>query len=213
MGWKDVVKWPLAVAAAPVTGGASLAWPIVSTGIEVAGSLYGSHKAGQASDKALAFDRESFDAQMELERQRDAEKFRQWKADEEFRRREFDATEGQRLYDRSLSEYDQQLRMAQEARRGPYRQARRQAMGRLGDLLGIPFDLGQMVTSPTWSPPDGDGGAWAPLPDVESQTMGDLLGLTGKKAVPRGDATTASYTPVVERRRRPMERLRLEGRR
>ena len=160
---------------------------------------YGAHRQGQASTRAsaatttanaeaLRFEREQAAAD---QRRFDAEqtaKREQWAADEAFRQNQYRASEEDRLFQRMLLEQ-------QEARRAPFREASRQALGRVGDILGIRFDTA--VRPPLVAAagtPLAAGGA--PVSSARPRPM-----LPGPvTADPRGaarPATEASYAPVT----------------
>ncbi len=184
------------------------------------GAIAGSRSASSASKRATEAEERGLDQQLALERERDVESRRQWDADQVFQQREFEAAEEARMFQRRLDTYNQELVAAREARRTPYRAASRAAMGRLGDVLGLEFDIGDAVASPGWETGDAGVAPTGAASDVVAtgasrlqpgapRTMGQVLGMDPAQAQTRtGDATGLSYSPVnqVRQMRRPRVR-------
>ena len=194
--------------AAPFTGGASMAWALgIGAGVDAATSIYGAHKAGSAEERALKSQEDATADAMELERDQMAEDKRRWDRDEAFRAEQWAASEEDRLFRLALDRYQQELLVARDARAQPYREASRAAMGRLGDILGIDFDPGELVNSPVWRGGglSGAHGADLPLPAANAtqspsvprpgMTTGDVLNWQ-PRAVNDAPATAVSYAPV-----------------
>ena len=144
---------------------------------------------------------------MKLERDQMAEDKRRWEIDEAFRKQQWSASEETRLYELALSRYGQELLVARDARAQPYRRASRSALIRLGDILGIDFDPGELVDSPVWRGGglSGASGADLPLPAGNAtqapsgmrpgMTTGEMLRMSDR-AVNDAPSTEASYSPV-----------------
>jgi len=127
---------------------------IIGTGINAGAQIYGSRRAGQASEAGARIAQQGTDAQLAYERERDAQAKLQWEADQKFQadkwkaeqenmahqRAILDAQEADRVRRASLDSerdaFDLQTRREREARLAPYRAASTAALGRLGDLMG-----------------------------------------------------------------------------
>jgi hypothetical protein len=134
----------------PPAVGAAIATGLFSGGAAIAGNK----AASSASGRAERFEREQFQRQMALERERDIEAKRQWEALQEANRLKFESDQNARIYQRALDNYNQEARIAHGARRTPYRAISREAVGRLGQILGMDIDVGSAVPNPTWRRPD-----------------------------------------------------------
>lgn len=111
-----------------MTLGSILGSQLLGQGVNAGAQLYGAHKAGQANDRASAYQAAADERTYQLELQRDAEARRQWEATQEMEKRRLDADEEERSYRRGLDE-------AKETRLAPYRQASQVALGQLLGLL------------------------------------------------------------------------------
>lgn len=118
-----------AVAPAAAGGLGSLAkWSIVGALGNAGANMYGAHRQAGASRYAADLEARSYDdAMRETQLQREDDQ-RRWEAEQEFESKKWAASEDERLFNRRLIE-------DREARREPYRQASRMALGRLSDLL------------------------------------------------------------------------------
>ena len=181
---------------------------IIGSAVSGGATVHGARKQAQASREALRSEERSTAAAEQLERENAAEDRRRWEIEEAQRAEEFAATEEERLFRRRLDEYNIELAAAREARQAPYRAARRAAMGRLGDVLGLDFDMGDPVAGPVWPGGDGSGamptttaGATAVTPagmraPQQPRTLGQVLGMDpGTRTLSR-PATDLSYSPV-----------------
>ena len=184
--------------------------PLIAGGVKAATGIYGSKKQQRGNDRALAAEERALLRQEKLDSETAAEQKLQWESDEKFRRDQFAASEETRIFQRGLDTYDQELQVAREARKTPYRQASRQSLGRLGEVLGLDFDQGYAVANPEWSRPnyhESDRAqataarAGASAPPQGRQNVGITMGGALSKdrpgtLTPGRNATDTSYSPV-----------------
>jgi hypothetical protein len=117
-------------AGAAKAGGMSLATKLTlgSLAADAGSRVYGAHQANRASQRATDL-QAKYDADAIAFEERDrADRERQWQLQYELDRRRSLGDEDDRLFNRRLIE-------AREARRGPFREASRQSLGRLSDLM------------------------------------------------------------------------------
>jgi len=134
---------------------------IVGTGINAAAQVYGANRANAASNRAADASERGNAAELAFLREQEAERRRQWDADQQQQARQWAASEEERAYNRTQSEanaaertrraaleermnastederlYRRRLDEERDARRQPYRDASLGALGRLGSLMG-----------------------------------------------------------------------------
>ena len=152
----------------------------VSSGAGAAASIYGARRAGQGTDKALAYQTAADQRAEKLQRQ------------------QIRIADEQAAYDRRLDAYNQGSRVVRDARGVPYRQASQGALVKLGGVLGIPVDPQAASSGPTWDPsadtipgqyPPGGGPAGG---DYKEQ----MRGLIGDR--PLTTATMLDLEPQLE---------------
>lgn len=133
----------LAIAGVPAMLGS-----VAAGGVAAGATVYGSKKASAASRRASdVTDRANRAAEEDLRAQREEER-RRWEAEQEQAAREFAALEEERRYTREKDEYEQRLKQEREARMAPYRQMSAQALGSLGQMLGLGRPQGAPMPSP-----------------------------------------------------------------
>lgn len=152
-----------------------------SSGIGAAANVYGSKKQSQAANRAADVQSRADAAALEDARAQREEAKRQFDAQQAQQAKEFAAAEEERAYARQKDEYNQRLLQEREQRAAPYRQLSQQAVGRLGDLLGL--SRGMPLASP--APIQGNAPMSAPMRDPRFQavsrgmSMADLLNMRG----------------------------------
>lgn len=168
---------------------AAVAIPLVTAAIGAGTTVYGARSAGKSARRASNVQATSDAAALEDARAQREEAKRQFDAQQAQQAKEFAASEEQRVFDRQQAEfarqnteYQQQLLREREQRAAPYRQLSQQAVGRLGDLLGL--SRGMPMASP--APMQGGSAPMpAPMNDPRFQnvsrgmSMADLLNLRG----------------------------------
>lgn len=165
---------------------AVVAVPLITGAIAGGASIYGSHKASGSARRAMEVQASSDRAALEDARAQREEERRANQVAEEQKAREFAAAEEERQYARRLQE-------EREARQAPYRAMSAQALGSLGQLLGI-----QMPQMPTGGAPSGTSTTprppmSGPLRPLSPETSGPMYGkppmtigdLTGMRNKPR----------------------------
>lgn len=169
---------------------AAVAVPLITAAISTGATVYGSRKSGQSARRAQDIQGRSDDSMLALETRRDEEARRQWDADQQQRAKEFAAAEEDRAFNRQQAEiaasdraYQQQLLREREQRAVPYRAMSQQALGNLGQLLGIDMSGGgplrtggAAMSAPRVQPPTAlmaRSDTSGPLP--QAPTLGDLI--------------------------------------
>jgi hypothetical protein len=122
----------------PIFAAAALPYTLsaIGAGASAGAGIYGAKKAGAAAKRAANVEQQSNQQAFELERQRLDEERRQWEAQQNLNRAQFDAAENERLFGQQETLAGRRLLEAREARRIPYHQAGLEAIGRIRDLTG-----------------------------------------------------------------------------
>jgi hypothetical protein len=117
-------------------------------------AVFGSSQAAASSRRSDRIQQQALWQQQDLERKRIAEDKLRWEAEQKAQGLQFADDQNARIYQRALDNYNQEARIAHGARRTPYRAISREAVGRLGQILGMDIDVGSAVENPTWRRPD-----------------------------------------------------------
>lgn len=154
---------------------------LIGSAVAGGATAYGVHSSGSSAKRAAGIQATSDAAALEDARQQREEAKRQFDAQQAQQAKEFAAAEEERAYARQKDEYNQRLLQEREQRAAPYRQLSQQAVGRLGDLLGL--SRGMPLASP--APMQGNAPMSAPMSDPRFQnvsrgmSMADLLNMRG----------------------------------
>ena len=134
----------------PVEVGAAIATGLFSGG----SAVIGSSQAAASSRRSDRIQQQALWRQEDLERKRIAEDKLRWEAEQKAQGLKFEDDQNARIYQRALDNYNQEARIAHGTRPTPYRAISREAVGRLGQILGMDIDVGSAVPNPTWRRPD-----------------------------------------------------------
>lgn len=135
------VGFGAAPAAGAGAGMGAASW--IGRGIDAGANIYGANRANAASNRAAAAAERGAEAELAFLREQEAERRRQWEADQAFQAQKFAADEEERAFNRRIAEaaeadrgVDRRLREERETRLAPYRAASADALGRIGTILG-----------------------------------------------------------------------------
>jgi hypothetical protein len=172
--------------------------PAVGTaiaGIFGAGAqMYGANEQENASIRAANMQSASNALAMEQQKAQDAQHKAEFDTQQAELKRQWDATQA----------FNANVYNTQQARLAPYRAASTQALGRLGDLLGMHFDTSTPPpTTYQTQPFNSNPGAAAQPPPTATAAPAAAAPLSLAPAMamgspaPQGVATSPSYTPVI----------------
>lgn len=147
----------------PAAAAVPMFWGAVGAGAAAGGTIYGAHKQASASKRASTYQADADRMALEEARLQREEDRRRWEAEQQFQAQQWAASEEDRAFRRSIDERQLRLDDEREARRAPYRAASQAALGRLGDILGIPMSGGNS---------GGGGGFQAPQAWLSPSRMG-----------------------------------------
>lgn len=173
---------------------AAVAVPLITAAVGAGATAYGARSAGKSARRAQDIQTRTDDQTLQFEREREVEARRQWEAQQAFQAQQFAAQEDERRWQRQQQEYQQRLIEEREARQAPYRAASQQALGRLGDILGLSFN----APSPSTGRPVSGAAAGTPARPMD----GGRQMLSSRPPVVSGPMTRAtepSYMPVNPR--------------
>lgn len=115
---------------------------VIGAGINAGASIYGANRQNAANNRAAQASERGAESELAFLREQEAERRRQWEADQQFQAQKWAADEEERAFRRRIAESDEadrvlvrQREQERETRRAPYRAASEAALGRLGTLL------------------------------------------------------------------------------
>lgn len=122
---------------------------LLGKGFDAGANIYGANRANAAANRGYEIQAANDDRLYQLALKQEAEQKAQWEAQQAQAAKEFAATEEERAYQRTLSDYNLSLLKDRETRLAPYRAASTQALASLGSILGLG---GGHMASPWLSP-------------------------------------------------------------